>query len=491
MGTWSHKSFGNDGALDWVDALPDHVVETFKETFRRANETRDAEHCCCAIAAAELIAKARGHAGTGMPEEAHVWLAEHDFSPSVTLTNFAIRTLRTILSDSELADLWVDVGDKHWRSNVERLIERLGRPAKVPSAKPAKKPGTRRSSSPQRLTVDCRSDDCWGAGSFENLPAHDYSYDMATESHRIEDVAASLTGSRGDCQRLVAVGELLNAIRGNLPRIACSPLLLDWVTSRRRVVKDSLVHDVADRIETIVRTSSLRRFWQQHGSAALDAWVTNTQSCISQLRKPAKKATKPPSISKRQMRVAVKSMGGFCSEVRRNSDELSVVLSRVDPKQAVELTRYRAVGMLELDPHSGGDELNETGVRLLLRGWWNRIQYLTFYQTPAARNPYVPMKLLQSLHRELSQLPSLKVFDSRGFVVTDKTVESIAANKKLEELAISDGIGPTNRALSVLAAKCAKLRVVRIFDSKITWQKACEFDVAHPKIGVNMSCMYE
>lgn len=78
-----------------------------------------------AIAAAELVAKVRGHGAREIPEELLVWLEEPDFAATVELKKLAIEAVARILEASELRELWQ--GERAWAASCRRLIERLKR----------------------------------------------------------------------------------------------------------------------------------------------------------------------------------------------------------------------------------------------------------------------------------------------------------------------------------------------------------------------------
>jgi hypothetical protein len=69
MGTWSHESFGNDDACDWVAELKEHddfsfVESTIDALISVGDEFLEAPEACAAIAAAEVVARAQGNFGT-------------------------------------------------------------------------------------------------------------------------------------------------------------------------------------------------------------------------------------------------------------------------------------------------------------------------------------------------------------------------------------------------------------------------------------------
>lgn len=139
MGTWGETAFDNDAADDWIDVLLDAndagpIVEAL-----RAWQTKDRESdaCCAALAAAEVVAAARGYPIDDLPEEVQEWLQEHSLQPNDALVYSAIHSAQEIVRESELADLWE--GDESWRNAVAALVDRLAqaRQSSAPASEPA------------------------------------------------------------------------------------------------------------------------------------------------------------------------------------------------------------------------------------------------------------------------------------------------------------------------------------------------------------------
>lgn len=134
MGAWSHESFGNDEACDWladlregndlqpVEAAFDEVL-TVGEGYLRARQAIEA------VAAAEVLARLLGHVGVrdAYSELVDIWITQVRLEPSSELIAKARRALdRVLAAPSELMELWEeDAEPSDWRAAVENLRGRV------------------------------------------------------------------------------------------------------------------------------------------------------------------------------------------------------------------------------------------------------------------------------------------------------------------------------------------------------------------------------
>jgi hypothetical protein len=134
MGAWSHESFGNDDACDWIadlregtDLGPIDVV--LDEVLAVGGDYLEAPLASQAIAAAEVVARLQGHAGVrdAYSEALDEWVAGIKLLPSPQLASKARRALERILAaPSELLELWEESGEPgEWRAAVEDLESRI------------------------------------------------------------------------------------------------------------------------------------------------------------------------------------------------------------------------------------------------------------------------------------------------------------------------------------------------------------------------------
>jgi len=130
MGAWGAGSFENDDAMDWViglaegsgDAVLRDALTPLATTDDRYLEAPD---CSIAVAAAEAVAAARGHANVSLPDEVVGWVRK---KPEVTgeLVALARSAVDRIAAKSELRDLWEESDSAEaWRAAMTDLRARL------------------------------------------------------------------------------------------------------------------------------------------------------------------------------------------------------------------------------------------------------------------------------------------------------------------------------------------------------------------------------
>lgn len=128
MGAWSHEPFGNDDASDWaVDLEETKDLSLIEEALNNALETDeylDAPEASVAIAAIEVIAKllGKGTQTDAYSEEIDKWVKSVSIKPNSALIAKANRVLERVLDeDSELRELWEEVGADDWLNSVNAL----------------------------------------------------------------------------------------------------------------------------------------------------------------------------------------------------------------------------------------------------------------------------------------------------------------------------------------------------------------------------------
>lgn len=134
MGAWSHESFGNDEACDWVARLEEQddfgfVESTLDAVINVGGDYLEAPEACEAIAAAEVLARACGNPGNAesAPQGVDAWLQRVNVKPSATLMVKARQALDRIQTEpSELMELWEDSdAPDAWRVAVNDLAARV------------------------------------------------------------------------------------------------------------------------------------------------------------------------------------------------------------------------------------------------------------------------------------------------------------------------------------------------------------------------------
>lgn len=130
MGAWGVGHFENDTALDWVHTLDEGEVEVLRAALDVQGEDLDADVCSEALAAAEVVAAARGAPGSELPDEVHAWLERHGRALGAQDAARAHALVERIGQRSELQELFDEGGrDAEWHAAVDGLVQRLRRVA--------------------------------------------------------------------------------------------------------------------------------------------------------------------------------------------------------------------------------------------------------------------------------------------------------------------------------------------------------------------------
>lgn len=129
-GAWGHESFENDSAIDWVENFfkPDGIaaVESAISQVTTRKGYLDVDVASAAVAAAEILAIARGHSGGNIPPDLEAQAKRMPAKRVTALLPTARLALERVLADSELKELWADSPDyAAWRKAVEGLKARL------------------------------------------------------------------------------------------------------------------------------------------------------------------------------------------------------------------------------------------------------------------------------------------------------------------------------------------------------------------------------
>jgi hypothetical protein len=141
MGTWANDPFGNDAACDWkydVEKCNDLrsglnlIKATLEKTISAGNEYLEGPDADEGIAAADTVARLRGHfydrnAYTKSLDE---WVARQSGEIPQELVDLALRVVDRVLTPpSEALELWEETGEaEDWKMQLEELKERLHEP---------------------------------------------------------------------------------------------------------------------------------------------------------------------------------------------------------------------------------------------------------------------------------------------------------------------------------------------------------------------------
>ncbi|MBI4512024.1 MAG: DUF4259 domain-containing protein [Deltaproteobacteria bacterium] len=133
MGAWGIGNFENDAALDWLATLTD--MKGLTDALRKvadapAEPYLDADSCCAALAAAEVIAALCGVPGSKLPERMIEFVASYEGDCTASHLGLAMKAIARIDADSELQELFDEGGrDERWHGVLRELSERLSRAA--------------------------------------------------------------------------------------------------------------------------------------------------------------------------------------------------------------------------------------------------------------------------------------------------------------------------------------------------------------------------
>jgi hypothetical protein len=129
-GAWGSGTFDNDDALDWVHACTESkggsVIASTLEIAMRPGALQSPEGAA-AVAAAEVVAAARGQPSKGLPDELGDWLSHQPKQEIAKLAPLARKALARVKDPqiSELGQLWKESEDKQWTKTVAELEARL------------------------------------------------------------------------------------------------------------------------------------------------------------------------------------------------------------------------------------------------------------------------------------------------------------------------------------------------------------------------------
>jgi hypothetical protein len=129
MGTWGTGPFQNDDALDWLGEMAQaedlSALESTLDAVGESSQGLDARACKAAIAAAEAVARLRGHPGRELPDEVEQFAQRFDNVPPLLAAKARVAVIR-ISRSSELRSLWQESEHlEEWESAIRSLSRRL------------------------------------------------------------------------------------------------------------------------------------------------------------------------------------------------------------------------------------------------------------------------------------------------------------------------------------------------------------------------------
>jgi hypothetical protein len=135
MGAWGAEIFENDGAADLVEeVIGTSDLSRVTQALDAVLESPDYLEAPVAsegLAAADIVAKLRGHAGESAPftEELDKWIKRTKLSPDAKTVEKARAVVDRVRREpSELLDLWSEGDPAPWLKSLDALQKRLTQP---------------------------------------------------------------------------------------------------------------------------------------------------------------------------------------------------------------------------------------------------------------------------------------------------------------------------------------------------------------------------
>lgn len=135
MAGWQIATFANEEASLWLDDLLDERDPYFIHNTLEividcpADEKPEAWDCGCALAAAEVVAAARGNPPEQFPSEASEWIEAYGIEADPEVLELVRRAVVRIETDSRMREeMEADGRLPEWLDCLQRLRRRLGFP---------------------------------------------------------------------------------------------------------------------------------------------------------------------------------------------------------------------------------------------------------------------------------------------------------------------------------------------------------------------------
>lgn len=129
-GAWGTGSFENDDALDWIgECTGSQGKAALAPTLEAAlsADVVDAPEGAMVVAAAEVVAAARGKRSATLPRALSAWLERQPRAQIASLAPLAHKALARVgqPGSSELAQLWSGQQAAKWKAQMAELAARL------------------------------------------------------------------------------------------------------------------------------------------------------------------------------------------------------------------------------------------------------------------------------------------------------------------------------------------------------------------------------
>ena len=129
MGAWGTGNLDNDRVRDWLADLeaPEGVERALHAVVGAAEEAYlDADACCAALGAAEIVAACGGQPVGALPEKVSAWVAANRGAVGGRVRDLAVAAVQRVEASSELRDLFDEEGpNQAWHGVLEYVLGRL------------------------------------------------------------------------------------------------------------------------------------------------------------------------------------------------------------------------------------------------------------------------------------------------------------------------------------------------------------------------------
>jgi hypothetical protein len=129
MPGWGTGSFENEDAQKFLAQLNTLSVDDVSHILAEAGEQDyvQAPESSVAVAAAEIVASAKGAPPQALPPQIVEWMGKIEGAPSAKMVEVARTAVNKVRLSSELKDLWLEAeGLNEWSAALRDLEKRLG-----------------------------------------------------------------------------------------------------------------------------------------------------------------------------------------------------------------------------------------------------------------------------------------------------------------------------------------------------------------------------
>ncbi|WP_315819699.1 DUF4259 domain-containing protein [Paraflavitalea speifideaquila] len=133
MGTWGHRNFENDAALDFVNEVEDNGIDVIEDTIQRVANLPEEDYLedddsASVLAAIEFIAAAKGKQSEDFPESAEDWLGKANPATLLAVEKAQLsKIIERVKNNSGLRDAWQEEGGEptEWLAVLSDLENRV------------------------------------------------------------------------------------------------------------------------------------------------------------------------------------------------------------------------------------------------------------------------------------------------------------------------------------------------------------------------------